>query len=80
MALAGMVKAWLRVGRTAPLEEVSRRWKSQLWEGRPLPAAGGGHYSGSPALRRAPRVCSTWTKYVGSLLIAVQEARTRETV
>jgi hypothetical protein len=65
MALAGMVKAWLRVGRTAPLEEVSRRWKSQLWEGRPLPAAGGGHYSGSPALRRPSMMRATSALKVG---------------
>jgi hypothetical protein len=32
VALAGMVKAWLRVGRTARLGEVSRRWTSQLGE------------------------------------------------
>jgi hypothetical protein len=30
MALAGMVGAWLRVGQTAPLGEVQRRWTSQL--------------------------------------------------
>ena len=42
--------------------------------------ADGDHCSGTPALRRASRVRSIWTRYVGSSLIAVQAAPTRETV
>jgi hypothetical protein len=68
----------VRVGRAAApgkFRDGRRSW------GKPfLPAAGGDHCSGTPASRRAPRVRSTWPKYVGSSLIAVQEARTRETV
>src|ERR1700722_13175558 len=51
MALARMVEVWLRVDRTAPAGEVSRRWTSQLGESRLLLAAAGGQNSGSPALR-----------------------------
>ena len=40
--------------------------------------AGGGHCSGTPALRRPSRMGSSWARYVGSSLIAVQAARARE--
>ena len=42
-------------------------------------AAGGGHCSGTPALRRPSKIGSSWARYVGSSLIAVQAARARET-
>ena len=41
-------------------------------------AAGGGHCSGTPALRKPARMGSSWAKYVGLSLIAVQAARARE--
>ncbi len=40
----------------------------------------GGHCSGTPALRRPSRMGSSWARYVGSSLIAVQAARAREMV
>ena len=40
--------------------------------------AGGGHCSGTPALRRPSKIGSSWARYVGSSLIAGQGARTRE--
>ena len=43
-------------------------------------AAGGGHCSGTPALRRPSRMGSSWARYVGSSLLAVQAARAREMV
>ena len=46
-------------------------------EVRPLPRV---HCSGTPALRRPSRMGSSWARYVGSSLCAVQEARRRETV
>src|ERR1700722_4834135 len=49
------------------------------YEGRCEPAHRD-HCSGTPALRRASRLRSIWTRYVGSSLIAVQAAPTRETV
>ena len=42
-------------------------------------AAGGGHCSGTPALRRPSRMGLSWARYGGSSLIAVQAARARET-
>src|SRR6202021_584885 len=41
-------------------------------------AAGGGHCSGTPALRRPSKMGSSWARYVGLSLHAVQEARARE--
>ena len=41
-------------------------------------AAGPGHCSGTPALRRPSKMGSSWARYVGSSLIAVQAARARE--
>src|SRR5271165_4302135 len=37
------------------------------------------HCSGTPALRMPSRMGSIWARYVGSSLVAVQRARTRET-
>ena len=42
-------------------------------------AAGGGHCSGTPALRMPSKMGSSWARYVGSSLLAVQAARARET-
>ncbi len=41
-------------------------------------AAGRGHCSGTPAFRRPSKMDSSWARYVGSSLIAVQAARARE--
>jgi hypothetical protein len=41
---------------------------------------GGGHCSGTPTLRMPSRLGSSWERYVGSSLIAVQAARKRVTV
>src|ERR1700722_19291708 len=58
----GAVQGWPD-GHT--LGEVSRRWTSQLGGSRLLPAAGGGHCSGTPALLRPSRMVSSWFKFVG---------------
>ena len=42
-------------------------------------AAGGGHCSGTPALRMPSKIGSSWARYVGSSLLAVRAARTRDT-
>jgi hypothetical protein len=36
------------------------------------------HSSGGPALRRPSKIGSSWARYVGSSVLAVREARTRE--
>ena len=41
-------------------------------------AAGGGHCSGTPALRRPSRMGSSWARYVGSSLLAAQRVRAWE--
>jgi len=43
-------------------------------------AASGGYCSGAPALRMPSKMASSWARYVGSSLIAVQAARAREIV
>ena len=43
-------------------------------------AAGGGHCSGTPALRMPSKMGSSWAGYVGSSLAADQLARLREMV
>jgi hypothetical protein len=79
--LAGMVEARLSVGRTTPPWGNFRDGGRRCWGKSPLlPAAGGGHDSGSPALRMPSKMGSSWAKNVGSALLAVQAARTRETV
>ena len=51
-----------------------------VWgESRTSHAAGGGHCSGTPALRRPSRMGSSWARYVGLSLLVVQAARARET-
>jgi hypothetical protein len=43
-------------------------------------ATGSGQSSGTPALRMPSKTGLSWARYVGSSLLAVQVARTRETV
>ena len=43
-------------------------------------AAGGGHCSGTPALRMPSKMGSSWARYLGLSLIAVQKARRRATL
>src|SRR4029077_15220976 len=50
----------------------------RIQQQRRAEATGGGHCSGTPALRRPSRTDSVWARYVGSSLIAVQAARARE--
>ncbi len=49
-------------------------------EGAKHRVMGGGHCSGTPALRMPSRMGSVWTRYVGPPLIAIQAARAREMV
>ena len=53
----------------------SRRWAGRR---RARREARGGHSSGNPALRMPSKMRSSWARYVGSSLLAVQAARVRE--